>query len=317
MSCKRLNGTLSQARQVLMGLCAIRDPRRRRPIAALVLLLAAAPACALHQGKVDIGGQYPAVVKIATEADGSLCSATKISAHWLLTAAHCLVEPQSGELREAFKPGGEILLSNTPVQRSADDAHPVVIDKAHLAPAYARGLQAFQAYKRDRLAAARERELDASAMPTLSPEAALEKRLRLRYHFAARYPDVALLRLRTATPDIPTLAVEPKVPDADTEVTLVGYGCAAPGADSTHPMRRVWGTTRVIRADAINFYTMGGQMREGAPSLCPGNSGGPVLHKGRVIGVNTVVYGLNARHGARSNMAVNLAPLADWLEMAR
>jgi S1-C subfamily serine protease len=72
------------------------------------------------------------------------------------------------------------------------------------------------------------------------------------------------------------------------------------------------GRSRVIRVDAVNFYTDAGQRAAHAPSLCPGDSGGPVLHQGRVVGVHTVVFGLNRRHGARSNMAVNLAPLADW-----
>jgi hypothetical protein len=139
----------------------------------------------------------------------------------------------------------------------------------------------------------------------------------MRHHFAARYPDVGLVRLRTATPDIPTLPLQAKTPKADAEVVLIGYGCGAPGAKSLQPVRRAWGKTQVIRADGINFYTMGGQMREDAPSLCPGSSGGPVLHQGWVIGVNTVVYGLNDRHGARSNMAVNLDPLADWLALRR
>jgi hypothetical protein len=31
-----------------------------------------------------------------------------------------------------------------------------------------------------------------------------------------------------------------------------------------------------------------------------------------VVGVHTVVYGQDRRHGARSNMAVNLSTLSNW-----
>jgi hypothetical protein len=304
---------LSQARQVLTKLCAIRDPRRKWLLAVFALLQATTPAWGLHQGKSDVEARYAAVVGIRTSADGFLCSATKIDTHRLLTAAHCLVDAQSGDIRAAFAPGGEILISNTPVLGPDDHGRLVVIENAQLAPAYATGLAAFRAYKADRLHAARERDINPAAMPNLSAQAAIEQRVRMRHHFAARYPDVALLRLRTATPEIPILPLAPKVPAPDTQVTLVGYGCAMPGGNSTQAMRRAWGTTRVIRADGVNFYSRGGQLSAGAPSLCPGNSGGPVLDAGRVIGVNTVVHGLNARLGARSNMAVNLQPLADWL----
>lgn len=312
-ACGLLRLGLSQARQVLMSLCAIRDPDRARRLAILALLLAAPPTQALHQGRVDLEQRYPAVVNLATETDGNLCSATKIDAHWLLTAAHCLVDAESGDLRAAFKPGGEIRISNAPVQAAGATAQPVVVEEARLAPAYAQGLKAFRAYKAARLEDAREHGTQTSAIPKLTPEAALAQRLRLRHHFAARHADVALVRLRNATPDIPTLPLEPRAAEAESDVILVGYGCAAPGATSIRPVRRAWGKTQVIRANAINFYTMGGQMRAGAPSLCPGNSGGPVLSQGQVIGVNTVVYGLNATHGSRSNMAVNLAPLVGWL----
>lgn len=300
-----------------MGLCMIHDPTRSRLLATLTLLLAAVPVSALHQGQVDLAGRYPAVVNMATLADGNLCSAIKIDTHWLLTAAHCLVEAQSGEPRAAFQPGGEIRISNAPVVNAGAPGRPVVVAEVRLTPAYAQGLRAFRAYKDARLEAARAREGQTSAMPRLSPEAALAQRLRLRHHFAARYPDLGLVRLSTATPDIPTLPLQPKTPRAEAEVILVGYGCGAPGGKTLQPVRRAWGKTQVIRADAVNFYNMGGQMREDAPSLCPGSSGGPVLHQGRVIGVNTVVHGLNAQHGARSNMAVNLEPLAHWLIDAR
>jgi Trypsin len=68
----------------------------------------------------------------------------------------------------------------------------------------------------------------------------------------------------------------------------------------------------VIRADAVNFYTFAADLRPGSPTTCPGDSGGPVLKDGQVVGVHGSVYGLSARDAARSNMSVNLHPLAGW-----
>ncbi|EIC20587.1 trypsin-like serine protease [Thiorhodovibrio frisius] len=287
----------------------------RRLIALGCLLLAPSPSAALYQGTADLHGRYPAVVAIGTQTE-MLCSATKIGARRLLTAAHCVVDAQNGELRPAFEPGREIVVNQAPVQRQPGAGQRVTVARTLLSPEYARGLKAFRAYKAQQLLAAREGDSPGSALPEMTVEASLKLRLRLRYHFAARYPDVALIDLRTETPTIPTLAVRAVAPAPGDEVVLVGYGCAQPGAKTSGPVRRGWGRTQVIRADAINFYSMAGQKQDGAPSLCPGTSGGPVLRQGQVIGVNSVVYGLNARHGARSNMAVNLAPLADWLDSA-
>lgn len=298
----------------------------QRHIAAICLMLATRPGLALYQGTPDREARYSAVVSLATEPQGRLlCSATKIGAHRLLTAAHCVVDPQSGELRAAFEPGGQLLLNNAPVQVGSApvgpatpdaNAYQVVVADTQLAPAYAQGLQAFRDYKAQRLTALQDQRPHASAVPELSAAQALQKYLRLRYHFAARYPDVALVRLRTATPEIPTRPVRPLAPAPGTEVILVGFGCASPGAKTATPMQRRWGATQVIRSDAVNFYSQAGQRQDGAPSLCPGNSGGPVIYQHQIIGVNSVVYGLNVRQGARSNMAVNLAPLADWINSA-
>ncbi|WP_328983376.1 trypsin-like serine protease [Thiorhodovibrio winogradskyi] len=285
------------------------------PIILGCLLLAASPSKALHQGTADLDGRYPAVVAMGTQNE-ILCSATKIGARRLLTAAHCVVDTQSGELRPSFEPGGSIVVNQAPVQHQPGSGLIVTVARTLLAPDYKRGLKAFRAYKVRRLTAARESDGPGSALPEMTAEASLQQRLRLRHHFAARYPDVALIELYVDTPEIPTLPVRAVAPAPGDKVILVGYGCTQPGENASRSVRRGWGRTRIIRADAINFYSMAGQKQDGAPSLCPGTSGGPVLQQGRVVGVNCVVYGLNSRAGARSNMAVNLAPLAEWLRSA-
>lgn len=279
----------------------------------LLWLLATPGAFALSGGEPDSEQRHPAVLTLRSDQVAS-CSAVKIDSHTLLTAAHCVVDAGSGSLRPAFQPGGSVQLNNAYRQECGTDALTVVVAETLLPEAYQEGLAKFADYRRQRLA---ELGDGASALPT----ATLQQGLRMRHHFAARYPDIALLRLRTATPSIPTRAVDFTPLQAGAEVELVGFGCAALGraragsgdrSNPEFPAVRRSASSAVIRVDAVNFYTQAGQRSAQAPSLCPGDSGGPVLHEGRVVGVHSVVYGLNARHGARSNMAVNLAPLADW-----
>jgi hypothetical protein len=277
----------------------------------LVGLLAPPCALALSGAQPDSERRYPEVLWLHSEQMAG-CSAVKIGPQTLLTAAHCVVDPHAGDLRPAFQPGGSVRLDNAYRQENGADALSVVIAETQLPETYREGLAKFVDYRRQRLA-----ELGAGAAAL--PAASLEQGLRMRHHFAARYPDVALLQLQTATPSIPARAVDFTPLQAGAEVELVGFGCAAlgraeadAGARPGFPAVRRSASSRVIRVDAVNFYTQAGQRVARAPSLCPGDSGGPVLHQGRVVGVHSVVYGLNARHGARSNMAVNLAPLAEW-----
>jgi len=199
-----------------------------------------------------------------------------------------------------------LFLDNSARQTGPDTAIQVLVHDTVLPAAYEAGLEKFVGY--------REQQLQAwGGNPPSLDKGKLERGLRLRHHFAARYPDVALVQLRTDTPTIPVQTVDFTPLGKNADVTLVGFGCSGPrhSRDGRSAVRRA-GRTRVIRVDAINFYTQGGQRSPGAPSLCPGDSGGPVLGKGGVVGIHTVVYGLSPRHGARSNMAVRLAPLADW-----
>lgn len=285
--------------------------RRRKRISRLVSvvisagLLVATPAFAVSGGALDTERRHAAVVNIWGD-QGAICSAVKIGSQSLLTAAHCVVDERSGELKPVFRAGAEITLDNATQQANGDSALSAVVDETLLPEAYLEGLAKLADYRQRRIT---ELKSQASALPTDR----LEQGLSMRYHFAERYPDIALIRLQTATPKIPVSRVDFTPLEAGAEVELVGFGCSrlARLGDRLSAERRS-GWSRVIRVDAINFYTQAGQRSVQAPSLCPGDSGGPVLYQGRVVGVHSVVYGLNARHGARSNMAVNLAPLAGW-----
>ncbi|MBK5937777.1 trypsin-like serine protease [Halochromatium roseum] len=286
----------------------IHNPRRRLRLARFGLgpwLLIASTALALSGGSEDSVQRHPEVLSLRAD-QRFICSAVKIGPQTLLTAAHCVVNARSGELMSAFRHAAEISLDNAPQQLSDKGAMIAVVDDILLPDAYREGLAKLVDYRRQRLA-------ELSSMASALPTEQLEQGLRMRYHFAERYPDIALIRLRTATPEIPVAEVDFTPLAAGAEVELVGFGCAdlrRVGNRAAAARRSGW--TRVIRVDAVNFYTEAGQKSEQAPSLCPGDSGGPVLYQGRVVGIHSVVYGLNARHGARSNMAVNLAPLAGW-----
>jgi hypothetical protein len=282
-------------------------PRRRSAIATLTLTAClASSAYALGGGTLDSEPRYPGVIALRAY-NSLLCSAVKIAPHTLLTAAHCVIDGGTGEPRSAFQPGGTIAISNAYRQDGSSTAFVAVVADVRLPEAYAQGLVQFAEYRRRRLAELR-------VMPSRLSEATLEQGLRMRHHFAERYPDIALVRLQTATARIPSMPIDFEPLLAGAEVELVGFGCShlRRGGSTAPSAERRWGQSRVIRVDAVNFYTEASQTSTKAPSLCPGDSGGPVVHQGHVVGVHTVVYGLNRQHGARSNMAVNLSPLGEW-----
>lgn len=269
------------------------------------LILGPAPALALGNAAPDLARQFDAVVTLRS-ADTPLCTAVKLGPRTLLTAAHCVVDSTTGTLKPSFEPGGQVNLDPGPEQSGRLGGVEAVIASTKLPETYQRGLARYRAYRKRRLSAL-------EAQTNGLPADLLRERLRMRHHFAERYPDIALLQVTEALPAIPSLEVDFGPVDAGTEVVLIGFGCGLPDQDGRSPaIQRRTGRSRVIRVDAVNFYTEASQRQERAPSLCAGDSGGPVLRAGRVVGIHTGVYGLNARHGARSNMAVNLAPLADW-----
>lgn len=248
---------------------------------------------------------HPQVLTIGTPAK-KLCTAVKIGDQSLLTAAHCVVDERSGELASAFQSGGVISLDNSPQQLARANAITATVEQTLLPDAYQQGLKKLAVYRRQRLA-------DLSRELSSLPARMRDQFLRMRHHFAERYPDIAVIRLQTATPEIPIVTVDFNPLKAGAKVEIVGFGCTASQPVGHGSLtKRQSGWTSIIRVDSINFYTEATQRSVNAPSLCSGDSGGPVLYNGRVVGINSVVYGLHRHHGARSNMAVNLSALADW-----
>jgi len=279
----------------------------------LLALLWTAPSWALLGGQADTPDGFGAVIAMMRDDQALHCSATKISQNVFLTAAHCVASTRTGTIDTAFVAGQTLFISAAPAPKKRNDFIKLTVKRAQLHSGYLTGLQRFFAYKTQRIAAYQQRYSGED----------LARRIRVLEadnHFTARFPDLAVVVVREPTPMIPSAAVDCTPLAAGDKVQLVGYGYDSikhfAQIRKTAPFgQRHWGTTDVIRVDPINFYTYGGLLRAGEPSLSPGDSGGPVLRRGRVVGVNGTVYGLSRLDAARSNMAVNLngldAPAGD------
>lgn len=258
-------------------------------------------------GQSDTPEGFNAVVALSL-GEQAHCSATKISAHTFLTAAHCVTNTQTGTIDSRFMPEQRLLVSANPKPRTRADFIPLTVRRIQLHPAYQTALQRFFAYKETQINVYRQRYSGADLARRIQV-------LEANNHFTARFPDLALLIVHETTPSIPQFAIDCTALTAGDSVQLIGYGFDSVAhfaqARRAAPFgQRHWGNSAVIRVDAVNFYTYGGLLRAGEPSLSPGDSGGPVLRRGRVVGVNGTVYGLSRLDAARSNMSVNLNGLA-------
>lgn len=283
--------------------------RRSRSMLALLLLVLSGPLPALIGGQPDSADRYGFVVSLRVAPD-QRCTATKIGPRSFLTAAHCVIDLRAGTLSRSFQPGGRVLVSNRPEVGGDSDYQPLRVEATQLPQSFVSALNRLHAYQEARIAEFRARYSGQD----------LARRIRQIYaesHITARFPDLAIVRVNNETRSIPAASVDLRSLVRGAEVVLVGYGCErvsdlAEGRRGSAPVRRSWGRSRVIRVDTVNFYTFAGDLRPGSPTTCPGDSGGPILKDDQVAGVHGAVYGLSARDSARSNMSVNLHPLAGW-----
>lgn len=272
------------------------------------LALVASPALALINGQLDDEDRYGAVVALWNEGERN-CSATKIAPYTFLTAAHCVVDVARGDLSSPFQPGGTLHISARSESRPAD-TEALVVGRTEIPPAFAEGLKRLYDYQKSLIADYRARYSGESLEQRV-------RRVQADSRITDRFPDAALVHVVTPTPAIPRLPVSLAPLQAEAKVILVGYGCERVSdwrrSDwRGRPVRRLWGHSQVIRVDAVNFYTFGSERQSGSATLCPGDSGGPVVFDGRVVGVHGTVWGLSQRDTARSNMSVNLHALTDW-----
>ena len=281
-------------------------------VAALVAgMMSAFPSFALIDAKLDDAHRYEAVVVLVAGASRR-CTATKIAQQRFLTAGHCVANTSRGAIDETFAPGNRIRASNVLAPTGPADFLQLHVEQVHLPAEFERALKRLRVYQEKIIGQYREQYSGAE----------LERRVRhveSQNHFTSRVPDLAIVEVRERTPKIPLARIDFAPLAKDESVHLVGYGCERFDKKNRHRgassfSRRKWGETRVIRVDPVNFYTFAHRMRPGAPSLCPGDSGGPVMRAGKVVGVHGTVYGITRTHGARSNMSVNLRSIQPWLD---
>lgn len=253
--------------------------------------------------------QFPAVVSLRTTL-GQGCTATKISARQFLTAAHCVNDIPAGRLAAPFQPGGRVLMSGRAVPGALSTYRTLRVTQTRLPESFDRALAKLQSCQQGRIAELRTHYSGEDLAQRI-------RRVHADAHISARFPDAALVWVDKETPTIHTMPVELGPLRMGAEVTLLGYGCKSvgelmPQRHGHAPVHRTWGQSQVIRVDRVNFYTFAKELGPGTPSLCPGDSGRPVLRDGRVLGVRGPVYDLGPRDAAQSNMSVNLNGLADW-----
>lgn len=293
-------------------LCAGLHRSRGRPWISFWLAfgfaLVADPTLALINGQFDDEDRYGAIVALWSEGERR-CSATKIGPYTFLTAAHCVVDVTRGDLSSPFQSGGTLKISARPESRPGD-TQALVVTKTELPTAFAEGLKRLYDYQQSLIADYRSRYSGEDLLRRI-------RHVQADSRITDRFPDAALVHVVTPTPAIPQLSVSLAPLHAGTDVILVGYGCEhvidwRRTDRRERPARRLWGHSQVIRVDSVNFYTFGSERRDGSATLCPGDSGGPVLFDDRVVGVHGTVWGLSHRDTARSNMSVNLHALSDW-----
>jgi hypothetical protein len=250
------------------------------------------------------------VVVILVEPKGGYCSATKIAPRRFLTAGHCVVDRGNGELLSAFRRDAALKISSAPTPLSADDFIRVSVEQTQLPSAFEQGLRQFIAYKQARIADFNKPSIGTTLRRRM-------ENLQANPYFTTKFPDAAVIRLQADTTEIPQAQLDLTPLRKGDAVTLVGYGCdnltnpRGAAGQTPYGVRR-FGSSQVIRVDPVNFYSYGRAMRLGAPSICPGDSGGPVLRKGKIVGVHGAVHGIAPSHGANTNMSVNLSNLASW-----
>ena len=106
-------------------------------------------------------------------------------------------------------------------------------------------------------------------------------------------PDIALLRFPPNTFTIPPLTIGPEVVQNDL-VELVGFGCND-AKEQTGQLIKRRATNHVLNVfDFITLYTplsSSGKMIVGSDNtagICSGDSGGPLLKNGQVVGISSI-----------------------------
>ena len=150
-------------------------------------------------GEQAVEGQFPSALYFKE------CSATKIGARHILTAAHCVADYDSGDLRASMQPDS-ILNVYHGVELSSADAYSLTIDKVLLTPGLAKVL------------------VEAKHLPLRDREIFIKKN-------KDKFADVAVIVVNTQGTGYAefkqwtSAAVSFDAVDAKTALVATGYGC--------------------------------------------------------------------------------------------
>jgi V8-like Glu-specific endopeptidase len=213
--------------------------------------------------------KYNYVIKFS---GGTGCTGAKVAKSLYLTASHCVMDFYTGELSDLLSEGKFLTIETKDKKRRA-----TTIAKVYLNPSYHQ----------------KAKDLMSSGQQS----------------FLAGYShsDIAFIKINDEFSDIPKVDVSYDRVIDDNKVILTGYGCEESINKGSFSSRLKSETARTLEQDKAvgiwgndyasseeiyitNFLTKGAKNDESSASLCPGDSGGPVLQdingKVYVVGVN-------------------------------
>lgn len=242
-------------------------------------------------GTVAQPKDYPATVMI----DG--CTAAKIGPRSFLTAAHCVLDPDTNRLAPTQSPNAKIVIKS-----HATAALLATIENVYVHPSYSTELA--------RLIRERGHRNGVSFIAS----------------------DVAIIKVKETTAQIDEAQLDFSAIGVGETVVIGGYGCEDRSIMSSVQLDRYkiaevrtianpnlardpYGrnTSRVM---TFNFLTAGKKLDEKSASICPGDSGGPVYRKsdGALIGVNSQ-YLFNDRSSiSYANTHTRLSRIRAWIQ---
>ena len=238
------------------------------------------PVPGLIGGEQVDDGDFDATVKL--EAG---CTAAKVGEHHLLLAAHCVAENSDQSLRSEYQPGSTFGLTGKKVAGEDVDYKTRTTTATTIHPKWKTCLE-------ERFGCGRY------AHPEIPPHR----------------PDVAIVETEESLSEPYATIDTTRVADGD-PLVIMGYGCE----ESYHgprpdPPRLKFARTKAVGKSTLGQHkeaygnyiaTAGESTDEGAATLCPGDSGGPVY---RDDGTQRTVVGVNSYYlddGGLSDMSLH------------
>lgn len=244
-----------------------------------------------------IGGKAPQKKEFrSTVFINQACTGSKIGPKLFLTAAHCVIDNQTGNLLRKYEPNEYVQLKTHYNFLS----HGNVIARTYMHPGY---------QKRVKHQIANNLATSSQGLVSF---------------------DIALIVVKEETPGIPSANVDFEEVRSGEEVVIGGYGCT----DSSIKSREYNGfkvqETKVVGAEVIskdalnrditkahdfNFYTEGKKSNSQSASICPGDSGGPVYNQRSmaVIGVNSQYIFIDRSGVSFVNTHTRVSEVKEWM----